>query len=97
MMIATWRPTSCPSRVLGITKFPLKFFSGWFELRTRRCGGALCGARRIAHHLFEHFQIFEIARASVRREPHHGLRAVVVVALLDRDQTRLLQHLQVTR
>src|SRR5262249_56307567 len=50
------------------------------------------GTGSIAHHLLEHFQIVEVALAAFGRDPTDGLRPILVIALLDRDQAGLLEH-----
>src|SRR5262249_40606768 len=40
-------------------------------------------------------EILQITRPPLRGDPAHGLRAVVIVALGDRDQRGFLEHLQV--
>src|SRR5262245_66260062 len=73
--------------------------SRWFQparVRTSAGGGTrLRSLRSIAHHLLQHLEIVEVALPALRGDPADGLRPVAVVALLDRDQAGLLQHLQV--
>ena len=104
MMIATCRPLHVALRLLAFESTlhckvsPQNFFRLVFESAgSSPPRPALRGARRVAHHLLEHLEIFEIALPPGRRDAADGLRAVVVVALLDRDQPRFLQHLQMTR
>src|ERR1700676_5309953 len=104
--------STCRSTLLCIIKSPGKIkrsgepeaprAQGACGARRTRLGGTRLGgtgqggAGRVLHHLLQHLEIIEIAPASLRRDPADGLRPVMVVALLDRDETGFLEHLQVT-
>src|SRR5215468_9060909 len=92
IMMATCRP-SFPGRVLCIIKSADKIFSGACqarELGCRRRGFHRLGG--IAHHLLEHGEIFEVARAALARDAAERLRPVLLEALGDLDEPGLLQH-----
>src|SRR5215472_17852745 len=98
MMMATCqRP--CSATELCIIKSPRKKSGELEPARPERARAArsadLAGRRRVLHHLFQHLEIVEIAAAPLCRDPADGLRPVVIVALLDLDEARLVEHLQV--
>src|SRR5262249_37942834 len=56
----------------------------------------LRGVGRVPHYLLQHFQVVEISLPSFGSDPADGLRAVVIVAFLDLDESGLAERVKMS-